>query len=341
MKSKDHGAGAGDGGGGDVKFSAVRHVEISEAAGQRVDNYLLGLLKGVPKSRIYQMLRKGEVRVNSGRIKPTYRLSTGDRIRIPPVRESVAGAPMAPGARDLERLEAAVIFENDAIMVLNKPAGIAVHGGSGISFGVIEGLRQLRPGERLELAHRLDRETSGCLLVAKGRAALLELHAGLRERTVKKRYAVLVSGQWPRQTRTVRLGLHRFVTASGERRVRVAQSGKPSRTDFEVVESADHATWLRARPYTGRTHQIRVHAAASGHAVIGDAKYASGSQQRFAAALGIRGLCLHAEGLTLSFGGEQLRFSSPMPDDFQRGWEALRQYRDALGSKHGTQRDQR
>jgi 23S rRNA pseudouridine955/2504/2580 synthase len=325
MKSKDYGAGAGDDGTGGAVFSPVRHLEITEAAGQRVDNYLLGLLKGVPKSRIYQMLRKGEVRVNSGRVKPTYRLATGDRIRIPPVRESVAGASVAVGTRDLERLEAAIIFENDAIMVLNKPAGVAVHGGSGISFGVIESLRQLRPGERLELAHRLDRETSGCLLVAKSRPALLELHAGLRERAVKKRYAVLVSGRWPRKTRTVRLGLHRFVTASGERRVRVAQSGKPSRTDFEVVEFADHASWLRARPTTGRTHQIRVHAAASGHAVIGDTKYASAPQQRFATTLGIRGLCLHAEGLTLSFGGEQLRFSCPIPDDFQGAWEALLQ----------------
>ncbi|MCZ6711694.1 MAG: RluA family pseudouridine synthase [Gammaproteobacteria bacterium] len=332
MKSKERGAGASDGGGRNAEFSAVRNLEITEAAGQRVDNYLLGLLKGVPKSRIYQMLRKGEVRVNSGRIKPTYRLVSGDSIRIPPVRGGVPGASAAIGTRDLERLEAAVIFENDAILVLNKPAGIAVHGGSGISFGVIEGLRQLRPDASLELAHRLDRETSGCLLVAKGRPALLELHAALRERAVKKRYAVLVSGQWPRKTRTVRLGLHRFVTASGERRVRVAQSGKPSRTDFEVIESADHATWLRARPHTGRTHQIRVHTAASGHAVMGDTKYAPASQQRLAAELGIRGLCLHAEGLTLSFAGEQLRLSCPIPDDFRRGWEALRQYGDALGA---------
>lgn len=337
MKSKGN---AADEGRGNGITRSVRHVEITEAAGQRVDNYLLGLLKGVPKSRIYQMVRRGEVRVNSGRVKPTYRLALGDKVRIPPVRESAAGGPSVFGSRDLERLEAAVIFENDALLVLNKPAGMAVHGGSGISFGVIEGLRQLRPGARLELAHRLDRETSGCLLVAKGRAALLELHTGLRERAVKKRYAVLVHGVWPGKTRSIRLGLLRFVTASGERRVRVAQAGKPSRTDFEVIESLDRATWLRARPHTGRTHQIRVHAVASGHAVLGDAKYAPASELALASELGIRRLCLHAEGLTLSFAGEQLRFSAPLPDDFRQAWAALHEYGDSLDAQHGTQRDE-
>jgi len=307
-------------------------MEITDAAGQRIDNYLLGLLHGVPKSRVYQMLRKGEVRVNGGRIKPTYRLAAGDSVRIPPVRESARAEKPPAGTRDLQRLADAVIFENDHMLVLNKPSGIAVHGGSGVSFGVIEGLRQMRPGQPLELAHRLDRETSGCLLVAKGRAALLELHAGLRERSVKKRYAVLVHGVWPRKTRTVGLPLHRYVTASGERRVRVAKVGKPSRTDFEIVEAAADATWLRARPHTGRTHQIRVHAAASGHAVAGDEKYAPAAQLILAAQLGIRRLCLHAEGLTLSFAGEQLRFTSPLPEEFQLAWEKLSQNPDTLGS---------
>lgn len=309
---------------------SVRHVEIGEAAGQRVDNYLLGLLKGVPKSRIYQMVRKGEVRVNGGRVKPTYRLASGDKLRIPPVRTNPAVSEFVIGTRDLQRLESAIVFEDDALMVLNKPSGIAVHGGSGVSFGVIEGLRQLRPGSQLELAHRLDRETSGCLLIAKGRSALLELHAGLRERAVKKRYAVLVHGVWPRKARSVRLGLHRFVTASGERRVRVAHTGKPSRTDFEVVETSGQATWLRARPQTGRTHQIRVHAAASGHAVVGDDKYATAVQRDLSIGLGIRRLCLHAEGVTLSLEGAQRRFSCPLPDDFLSAWEALRQYGDSL-----------
>jgi 23S rRNA pseudouridine955/2504/2580 synthase len=329
------------GSGNDGAIRSVRHVEIGDAAGQRVDNFLLGLLKGVPKSRIYQMVRKGEVRVNGGRIKPTYRLSPGDTVRIPPVRDRAQAAEPVMGSRDLQRLEAAVIFENDALMVLDKPAGIAVHGGSGITFGVIEGLRRLRPGAQLELAHRLDRDTSGCLLIAKGRSALLELHAALRERVVKKRYAVLVHGVWQRKTRTVRLGLHRYVTASGERRVRVAQSGKPSRTDFEVIEAAECATWLRARPHTGRTHQIRVHALASGHAVVGDDKYAPAPDRELAASLGVRRLCLHAEGLTLSFGGEQLRFTCLPPEDFRQAWAVLAEYRDPLGAQHGAKRDQR
>jgi 23S rRNA pseudouridine955/2504/2580 synthase len=307
---------------------SVRHLVIDEAGGQRIDNYLIGLLKGVPKSRVYRMLRKGEVRVNGGRIKPTYRLVDGDKVRIPPVREASQTPRPSVGSRDLQRLADAVIFENDDLLVLNKPSGIAVHGGSGISFGVIEGLRQLRGDAQLELAHRLDRETSGCLLIAKGRRSLLELHAALRERMVKKRYAVLVHDGWPAKTRTVKLPLHRFVTASGERRVRVSKEGKPSRTDFEVVETALHATWVRARPQTGRTHQIRVHAAATGHAVVGDEKYASAAQRALAAELGIRRLCLHAEGLTLSFGGDQLRFSSPLPDDFRTAWAALETARD-------------
>jgi len=321
--------------------ASVRHVEIDSAAGQRLDNYLLGQLKGVPKSRIYQMVRKGEVRVNGGRSKPTYRLLLGDKLRIPPVRASAPGAELAVGTRDLQRLESSIVFENDDLLVLNKPSGIAVHGGSGVSFGVIEALRQLRPAMQLELAHRLDRETSGCLLIAKGRRALLELHAGLRDRTVKKRYAVLVHGQWPRKMRSVKLSLHSYVTPGGERRVRVAQAGKPSRTDFEVTAATAQASWLRARPQTGRTHQIRVHAAASGHAVVGDEKYATDAQRELCTALGIRRLCLHAEGLTVSFEGAELRFSCPLPEDFLGAWEALSQYGDSLGAQHRAQADER
>ena len=318
----------------------VRHVEIVDAAGQRMDNYLIGLLRGVPKSRIYQMVRKGEVRVNGGRIKPTYRLAIGDRVRIPPVRERHKSQPQVVGSRDLQRLAEAIVFENDEILVLNKPAGMAVHGGSGVSFGVIEALRQLRPGVRLELAHRLDRDTSGCLVIAKRRASLLKLHADLRDGAVKKRYAVLVCGVWPRKTRTVGLALHRFVSASGERRVRVARDGKPSRTDFDIVEAGPSASWLRARPKTGRTHQIRVHAAASGHAVLGDEKYAPPAQLALAARLGIRRLCLHAEGITLSLAGEELRLRCPLPEDFRQAWIALGEYGHALGSQHGAQPDE-
>jgi 23S rRNA pseudouridine955/2504/2580 synthase len=302
--------------------TSVRYLDIGEEAGQRIDNDLVARLPGVTKSRIYRMLRRGEVRVNGGRIKPTYRLSAGDRVRVPPVRLP-SKQPPTVGQRDLARIEASIIFESDRLLVLNKPGGVAVHGGSGISFGVIEGLRQLRPDARLELAHRLDRDTSGCLLVAKGRQSLLEIHAALRERTVRKRYAVLVHGRWPGQLRTVRLPLKKYTTSSGERRVRVDVQGKPSRTDFEVARRSEAATWLVAHLHTGRTHQIRVHAKASGHPVVGDDKYGQPEQKTQEGRLGISGMCLHAEGITLVLAGEKHKFTCPVPDAFAAAWQRL------------------
>ena len=308
----------------DKLANQVRYVDVDEAEGQRIDNFLLGLLAGVPRSRVYRLLRKGEVRVNGGRVKATYRLRAADRVRIPPVRMPAKGA--SPGAAPralLSGLEQAIISEDEDLLVLNKPAGLAVHGGSGITFGVIEALRQLRPQAKLELAHRLDRDTSGCLVVAKSSAALRELHAALRERVVKKRYAVLVHGNWPASRTSVRLRLHRFVTASGERRVRVADQGKPSRTEFQVVARAPHATWVNAFPHTGRTHQIRVHAAASDNPIVGDSKYRPDTLQALESELGISRLCLHAERLVLPLRGEQLKFSAPPPAEFTSAWEAL------------------
>jgi len=306
---------------------AVRYLTVRQEAGQRIDNFLLRELKGLPRSRLYRMLRKGEVRVNGGRVKPTHRLQTGDQVRVPPLR-GLAGDTAGPdqahiGAAVCAALADAVVYEDEHLLVLNKPAGMPVHGGSGLSFGVIEALRRMRPNEDLALAHRLDRDTSGCLLVAKSRRLLLELHRGLRDREVKKDYLLAVSGVWPRRTTTVQLPLLRYVTASGERRVRVAAEGKASRTDFEIRHAAGSATLLRARLHTGRTHQIRVHAQASGHPVIGDAKYAAAEQLARARALGVTRLCLHAEELTLLLDGHKRRFQAPPPADFEAAWQAV------------------
>ena len=305
----------------DGRSSATYRV-ITENAGQRLDNFLLGLLKGIPRSRIYSMLRKGEVRVNGGRCRPSRRLAAGDVVRIPPVRvprrddrPRSAGAPWA-GFR--VRLEGAVLFEDEHLVVLNKPAGVAVHGGSGVSLGVIEALRAARSGT-FELIHRLDRDTSGCLAIAKDRPTLLRHHAAFRDGRVKKRYDLVVHGRWPRRLRSVRTPLSRYVLPNGERRVRPAAAGMPSRTDFERVDACDGATWLRAFPQTGRTHQIRVHAASAGHPILGDQKYAD----RGAALPGVNRLMLHASSLVLVVGDERRRFEAPPDALFREVWEMV------------------
>jgi 23S rRNA pseudouridine955/2504/2580 synthase len=332
-KSLERSAAAGTGAARDPdpieSAPAARQVVVQDSDGQRIDNFLVRELKGLPKSRIYRMLRTGEVRVNGGRVKPAHRLTQGDRVRIPPLfgmadpsqRAEAEAAFIHTGV--LERLERAILYEDDELIVVDKPAGLAVHGGSGVSFGAIEALRRLRPALDLQLAHRLDRDTSGCLLVAKSRAPLLELHRALRERTVRKRYDVLVHGAWPARRTSVQLPLERFLLASGERRVRVAEAGKAARTDFAVREFGTDATWLEARLHTGRTHQIRVHAQASGHPVIGDAKYADARLQALAADRGVQRLCLHATELVIHHRGSRLRLEAPLPADFQSAWRAF------------------
>ena len=303
----------------------ARRVEISDAAGQRLDNFLLGELTGVPRSRVYSMVRRGEVRINGGRTRPDYRLRAGDVVRIPPWRGPVTGAPVAPSRRLLAELADRVLYQDADIIVIDKPAGIAVHGGSGIDHGVIEAFRALLPAERgLELAHRLDRDTSGCLVLARHRGALLELHAAFRDANVAKSYDALVYGTWPRRLRTVRAQLEKFVTRSGERRVRADVSGQSARTEFEVVESGAAASWVSAHPHTGRTHQIRVHAQISGHPIVGDEKYATAAQLESSRARGIRRLCLHAHSVTLRVEGRTLRFEAPVPDDFAEAWRRLK-----------------
>ena len=306
-----------------VALSQVRLLEIQEDSGQRIDNFLLRTLINVPRSRVYRMLRKGEVRVNGGRIKPTYRLRTGDRVRIPPHRPGREPAESFIGSAQLATIEQAIIFEDDDLLVLDKPSGVAVHGGSGVSFGVIEALRQLRPKGRLELAHRLDRDTSGCLIVSKRRSALSKVHASIRAGTMAKHYVLIVHGRWPQSLASVRLPLNKRMTGSGERRVRVDPAGKACRTDFEIEASAVRATILTAQLYTGRTHQIRVHTSASGHAIVGDTKYRRPVDEAVCESMGLDGLCLHAAQIILPWQGTERRFVSPRPQRFSRFWSRL------------------
>ena len=300
----------------------VSYIDV-EDPGQRIDNWLHRLLKAVPRARIYRMLRRGEVRVNGGRVKPTYRLRAGDRVRVPPVRTGHRPAPPTHDQALGRLLGEAVLFEDDGLLILDKPAGLAVHGGSGVSLGLIEALRGARSERFLELAHRLDRATSGCLIVAKSRAALGRVHALQRAGQVRKTYELLVAGRWPRHLNAVDLPLHRYLTPGGERRVRVAAHGKPSRTTFHRVRVAEGVTWLQARLHTGRTHQIRVHTASSGHPVLGDGRYGNAASTACSGAGGVRRLCLHASQLSFDWGNTRLRVQSPQPALFARAWARL------------------
>ena len=277
--------------------TGVQLLEVSAGLeGQRIDNFLLARLKGVPKTMIYRILRKGEVRVNKGRIKPDYRIKEGDIVRVPPMRMTQADepAPLAKGL--LERLEAAIVYEDKGLIVLNKPAGIAVHGGSGLTYGVIEAFRQMRPhNKEIELVHRLDRDTSGLLLIAKKRSMLRHLHEAFRGDGVDKRYMALVRGRWPASRKQVDAPLQKSNVRSGERMVEVNPEGKEALTLFKVVRRfADYATMLEASPITGRTHQIRVHALYAGHAIAGDTKYGDEGFSSEIRELGGKRLFLHA-----------------------------------------------
>jgi 23S rRNA pseudouridine955/2504/2580 synthase len=312
----------------------ARRVRIGdEQAGQRLDNFLLRELKGVPKSRIYRLLRKGEVRVNGGRSTPTYKLSAGDEVRLPPVRTAAEVDDGPPARRLLDQLEAAIIYEDDGLLVLNKPPGIAVHGGSGIRHGVIEGLRALRPSAPfLELVHRLDRDTSGCLLIAKRRSRLRELHELLREGGIEKRYLALLAGRLPRGPVPVEASLDKFQLQGGERIVRVADAGKQARTVFRAVERFGDATLAEARIDTGRTHQIRVHGAYLTHPVVGDDKYGDREVNKAFRPFGVRRLFLHAHGLTVHWANKApLVLEAPLYDDLQEVLTRLR----AREERHG------
>ena len=294
-------------------MSAPRIIVVDTEQGQRLDNFLLRWLKGVPKSRVYRMVRRGEVRVNGARARPSRRVQRGDQVRIPPFRESAesnASAKPTPERRAFDALLDSALYQDDDLLVIDKPSGMAVHGGSGVSFGVVETLRHFDSGTRYELAHRLDRDTSGCLALAKNRRTLLCLHRQFRNGSVSKRYDLIVGGGWPARRRSVNEPLQRYVLANGERRVRVAADGEPARTNFTIVTQLDDATWLAAFPKTGRTHQIRVHAASAGHPIVGDAKYGDQSSRS-------KRLLLHASALTLAVGDSRRRFEAPLPAAFE------------------------
>lgn len=274
------------------QYPKVRQVSVStDEAGQRIDNFLARYLKGVPKSHIYRILRRGEVRVNSGRVKAQYKVRSGDTVRIPPVR---IAAPR-PTPSDTPNLENSILFENDRCLVLNKPSGIAVHGGSGLSYGVIEALRAGRPdAPYLELAHRLDRETSGCLVIAKRRSFLRAFHEQLRAGTIIKHYLALVAGRWSDGNRRVDVPLRKNTLRGGERVVVVDQQGKPAVSIFRPVTRYPKATLVEIDLKTGRTHQIRVHGAHIEHPLAGDEKYGDPAFNRELKNAGLRRLFLHA-----------------------------------------------
>ena len=286
-----------------------------EAAAQRIDNFLLHRLKGVPKSHVYRVLRSGEVRVNSGRVKPDYRLRHGDRVRVPPVR--VSDSSSRPPAKPQNF---PIAFEDAALLVIDKPSGVAVHGGSGVSFGVIESLRAARPeAKMLELAHRLDRDTSGLLVLAKKRSALVELHRMLREGEVEKDYVAVVKGVPGKKEFEIRESLHKHVTTSGERRVSVKEGGQPAATRVRLLQKSRDFSLVGLRLLTGRTHQIRVHLAHAGHPVLGDDKYGDFELNRVLARQGVKRLFLHAHRLGFShpLDGARLRLESPLPEDMR------------------------
>ncbi len=296
---------------------------LPEEAGQRLDNFLQRVRGGVPKTRIYRAIRKGEVRINKGRVKPDTRLEAGVSIRIPPLRvPEKAEAAGAAGWR--ARLRDAVVREESTLLVINKPPGLAVHGGSGISVGLIETLRAMYDTDRyLELVHRLDRDTSGLLLVARRASTLRSLHGLLRSNGVDKRYLCLVSGRWPAHLKRVDAPLEKFALPSGERRVKVAAAGRQSLTTFRVVTRWSGATLVEAKPVTGRTHQIRVHCQHAGFPILGDAKYSDEAAIRLAANIGLKRLFLHAASLNFRLEEQNYSLEAPLPKELQRLIESL------------------
>jgi 23S rRNA pseudouridine955/2504/2580 synthase len=297
----------------DLSKARATTLEVGdEAAAQRIDNFLLRHLKGVPKSHVYRVLRSGEVRVNSGRVKPEYRLRPGDRVRVPPMRLS------EKRALSVKPTEFPIVHEDPALLVVDKPAGVAVHGGSGVSFGVIESLRAARPQAKvLELAHRLDRDTSGLLVVAKKRSALVELHRMLREGEVEKIYLAVAKGKV--ESRTLRDPLHKYVNAKGERRVSVKEGGMAAETRVKALKVSAEFSFLEIRLLTGRTHQIRVHLAHAGHPLLGDDKYGDFDLNHRLEKQGVRRLFLHASRLAFlhPVSKERIELASKLPADMK------------------------
>jgi len=292
-----------------------------ESAGQRIDNFLTKTIKGVPKSHLYRILRSGEVRVNSKRVDATYRLQTGDLLRIPPIRASVPESTNFSSQPVANRFDNAIIYEDEAMLVIDKPAGFAVHGGSGISRGVIEQLRLERPHAKfLELVHRLDRETSGVLMLAKKRAALLGLHEAMRANHMDKRYLMLVHGNWTEKKKHVVLNLQKHVAANGERRVTVEEDGQDSETIFHLRKNIGEFTLLEAQLITGRTHQLRVQLAHLGFPIAGDDKYGDFALNKALHKQGLKRMFLHSAqtGIRHPISGEKLKLNAPLPKDLEK-----------------------
>ena len=302
---------------------AVRFLEVDEAShGQRIDNFLIRECKGVPKSHLYKAIRSGQVRVNKGRISSEYRLQNGDVVRVPPMRMAEAEPKkFVPNA------EFPIVYEDDAIVVIDKPAGVAVHGGSGVSFGVIEQMRAARPQAKfLELAHRLDKETSGLLIIAKKRSALVALHEMMRQSDGHKHYLALVVGQWTQKRLEIKHPLTKFLTPDGERRVRVDKAqGRYAHTIVTLLTAYPEYTLVGAQLKTGRTHQIRVHLAAEGHSIVGDEKYGQDAVRERFVKMGFKRMFLHAHRLDFlhPLTGERLRLEAPLPGECQRLLERL------------------
>jgi len=310
---------------------SVRMITVpADRAGQRLDNFLLGQLKGAPRSLVYKLVRSGQVRVNGGRAKAERKLEAGDEVRVPPVRLAEEGDKAVPPEAFMRRLEQAIVFEDARLLALNKPTGVASHGGSGISFGAIETLRALRPGQTLELVHRLDRDTSGLLIVAKKRSALSELQALLREdhgAGIRKRYLTLLAGRLPDGVMTVDAPLHVGLRQGGERHVQVNAIGKPSISHFRVLERRGGHSYCEVRIETGRTHQIRVHAQHLGHAVAGDDKYGDPAvNKRLREQIGLKRLFLHAASLefALDAGKTPYVLNAPLAEELVEALDRLK-----------------
>lgn len=303
----------------------VRWVSVSpEEEGQRLDNYLLRLLHGVPKTRIYKAIRKGEVRVNKGRVRPDTRLAAGDHVRVPPFREAERRAPTAASGRWIETLKRSIVLDEPDLLVINKPSGLAVHGGSGVDAGLIETLRMMYPDQKyLELVHRLDRDTSGLIMIARRASALRDLHAQLRSDRIDKRYCALVVGKWPAHLGQVDAPLEKFALGSGERMVRVAGGGKRALTRFAVLRRWRSATLVEAKPVTGRTHQIRVHCRHAGHPILGDQKYTSPEADALAADIGLDRLFLHAAALKFRLGDQAWSLEAPLDEELESAMRRL------------------
>jgi 23S rRNA pseudouridine955/2504/2580 synthase len=314
----------------ETKTNKVRHVIVSaDFVDQRIDNFLIGQCKGVPKTRVYRILRKGEVRVNSKRVQPSYRLQKGDDVRIPPMVVNEEAKKVPPSQSTSKLLSSRILYEDDQIMIINKPTGMSVHVGSTVRVGVIEALRHMYPKlPHLELAHRLDSDTSGCLILAKKKRVLREIHELLREGKITKIYWALTLGKWKNDELRVTLPLRKDYQDGGKHVVEVRQDGKHALTDFKVVEEFKGSSLMQVKLHTGRTHQIRVHAAHTGHPVAADDRYGDPEFNKLARKLGLRRLFLHARSIdfTLPSNNQHIKVKAPLDDDLEAAILEFRRY---------------